>query len=180
MAAKTELTFSPLVAQLYDLDAKLDALKAERAAVAKELIAEGDGTYEDAQHRTAVVVTPSKYATKYDLCPPKALALFLEERKAKKATPELLKEFRAAREDEARTIAGEKFAQLFDRHVLFLPTKGFADLVPKLLTTADGKPSAKARDLLLLTQIVTPPKDAYVRLPDKPKADGAAADPDDE
>lgn len=179
MSDESSPTLSPLVAQLYDLDAQIEALKAQRALVAKELIDLGEGQYVDAAERKALVIVPTKYTTTYDLYRPAALAAFLMERKVKKATAALLKEFRAAQETRAEELAGEHFKALFDRTVLFPPTKGFADLVPKLLTNAKGEPSAKARDILLHCQIVKAPGDPYVKLPDKPKK-SAEADADDE
>jgi hypothetical protein len=174
--AKPDLLLSPLVAEIYDLDAQIETLKTQQATLAAELIEKGEGTYaehRDPDARKVIVVVPTKYGTKYDLYKPEALRAFLEARQAKKATPELLEEFRAMREDAAEAIAGEEFKTLFDRLVIYSPTDGFEKLVPKLLTTQKGEPSAKARELLLLCQIVTPPKDAYIRLPDKPKATGA-------
>lgn len=164
-----EPTLSPLVAQLYDLDAQIAALTEQRKAAAKALIDLGEGQYVDDADRKAIVVVPTKFTTTYDLYRPAALAAFLEREKAKKATPNLLNAFRYEQESIAEQLAGEHFKKLFDRTLVFPPTKGFADLVPKLLTTSDGKPSAKARDLLLHCQVVKPPGDPYVKLPDKPK-----------
>jgi len=179
MATKTPAVFHTHVAALYDLDAQIEALKLQRAALAKDLIAVGAGTYCDAQERMAIVVVPTEWSNKYDLYRPAALKAFLEEQKVKKATPALTKEFRTAQETRAEELAGEHWKTLFDRTVLYVPTKGFADLVPKLLTTADGKPSARARDLLLHTIIAKPPAEAHVKLPDKPKAPDAG-DADEE
>lgn len=170
MPEKPASIFNSQVARLYELDRQIETLKAERALTAKELIDLGEGQYVDGAGRKALVIVPTTYTTSYTLYPAKALAAFLEGKKVKKATPALLEEFREAQEEAARKYTGDQFKALFDRSVIHEPTKGFADLVPKLLTTA------KARDTLLLCQVVKPPSDPYVKLPDKPKAASAEED----
>lgn len=172
MASKTVLkALSPLVGQLYEIEIQIAELQARRAKLAADLIAQGEGTYaemDDPAAPKAVVVVPTKWSTKYDLYGAPALARFLAEREAKKATPELLKEFRAEQEAAARKVLGDHFDTCFDRRVTFHPADGYANLIPRLFPTAP----ATAKKALLLCQIATPPKDAYVRLPDKPKAAG--------
>lgn len=178
MPEKAEPIFSSLVGQLYDLDAKIAVLKAERDAVAAELIDKGEGAYCDQSDppRNGLVVVPTKYSTRYDLYRPDALKAFLAAHEAKKATPALTDAFREAQEQRAKDIAGEHFKALFDRTVLYLPADGFEKLVPKFLTTSKGDPSAAARDLLLHCQIVKAPGAAYVKLPDKPKGKSESGD----
>jgi hypothetical protein len=162
-AAKVIPTFHPLVAELYDLDAQIAALQEQRDAVAKKLIALGEGNYIDEQDRRATVIVPKGFYTSYDLYKNDAYKAFLEARKLKKGSAALFKEFRDMRETAARDLAGEEFKTLFDRMVAFAPTDGFEKIAPKLLTPA------KARDIILLCQLVKPPGEAHVKLPDKPK-----------
>lgn len=167
MAAPKVLTPHSAVARLYDLEARIYALQLEYEAAAKELIDAGEGHYGDPTGRAAVAIIPTKFATTFNLYAPDALKAFLATRQAKKATPVLLKEFRAMREERAEQLAGDHYRTLFDRQVVFSPATAFADMAPRILTPA------KARDLLLLCQVVKKPGKAHVKLSDKPKREGA-------
>lgn len=174
MSEKTPL-INPLVGSIYDLDERIETLKLERAQLAQELIEEGEGTYLEsgaADARKILVIVPSEPSTSYTLYPDAALKAFLEERKVKKATAALKAEFMELQEQRARDLAGDHFKSLFDRSVIFGPTKGFAQIVPKLFPTA----TATVKKLLLLCQVVKPAADPYIKLPDKKKIEAEAED----
>jgi hypothetical protein len=171
MATNPSPITSTLVNELYALDEQIASMKACYDALQKQLMALGDGTYVEVNGtRKAVVATPSAPKASYTLYPPALQKAFLAAKNVKKATPALLKEFTALQEQTARELAGEHFAVLFDRQVLFSPAKGYEDLIPRLFKTA----TATAKKLLLLCQVTKPAGSQYVKLTDKPKKDAAA------
>lgn len=179
MPAKPEPVIDAAVVELYDIDAEIDRLQTLRKAVAQILIDQGEGTYIESAEphaRKVVVVVPSKWSTKYDLYAKPFLDRFLAGRELKKATPELVKDFRKEQEAAARNLLGGHFETCFDRVVSFAPAKAYADMIPRLFPTAP----AKAKNALLLCQLATPPKDAYIRLPDKPKTAAAGESEEEE
>ena len=182
MAAKPDLIEHELVTELYDLDAQIDELLAQKAAKSAELIKLGAGHYIEVEEREpgagkrkAIVVTPSAPKPSYTLYPDAHKKAFLEEKEVKKATPELLEEFAAAQEATARKLAGINFGMLFDRVVIYRPAPGFADLVPRLFARA----TATASKLLLLCQVTKKAGADHVKLPDKPKKQGAETEEED-
>jgi hypothetical protein len=134
---------SALVSTILDLDAEIAALEEKRKVAADALIALGEGEYLDKTgERRLLVIVPSAPKPTFELYPKKALEDFCEKAGVKKATNEQVAAFFEAREAGARKLAGIAFGELFNRLVTYSPVKGFADIVPKLLTPA------KARNLL--------------------------------
>jgi hypothetical protein len=176
MPDKPAPTPSPLVARIYQIEAAIAALASQRDAVAAELIALGAGEYSDEEARHAIVVVPTEESISYALGTKPAWQAFLKAKDVKKGNAKLKVEFTAAQLSEARDLAGDAFGKLFDMVITYGPAKGFEDLVPKILTTAGGRMSAKGRDLLALCKIVKPPSAAYVKLPDKPAAEESPED----
>jgi hypothetical protein len=183
MANKKAPTPSPLVAQLYDLDAQISALQELREPIAAALIVLGAGVYIESAPRivenapspalrTVTVVVPTEDKVSWDLYPAGDFKSAMEEQGIKKPKPEDFSLFQRAREIMARELAGESFAALFDRHVLFRPKKAYAELAAALLTPA------KARDTIALCKITAPPAAASLRMPDKPKKPKADGKPD--
>jgi hypothetical protein len=178
MATKADLKQSPIVAELYRLDAEIARLEARKAVLEAELIDEGEGHYLELEDltpgvkRKAIVVVPSAPKPSYTLYPDAAKKLFLEERKAKRFTPALLKEFSTAQEEAARKISGDHFPALFDRIVIFQPATGFADLIPRLMPNAP----ATGLKLFKLCQVTKAAGKSHVKLPDRPKVESAESD----
>lgn len=135
---KTAPTVTPLAAQRAATLADIAALQGSLAKIDADLILLGPGRYADetGKHVFQVIAATlsSTGAVSY-------------------ALPE-------DGEEEARQLAGDKFGDLFERTVVFTPCKGFALVIPKLLTPA------KARDLVALCEVpgkVTNAKNAYVK-----------------
>jgi hypothetical protein len=147
-----------LVSTVLDLDAEIATLQERRKLAADSLIALGAGKYLDTSGERAVsVIMPEAPAAKFELYSKEALAAFLEKVGAKKPTPAQAEAFFKGREEGARELAGITFGKLFVRRVSFVTVKGFADIVPKLLTPA------KARDLLDFCRIQAQAATAYLK-----------------
>jgi len=173
MATNPEVTYSPIVPELYRLDAEIAALQEQKKRLEAELIEEGDGTYCELDgRRTAIVVSPAAPKPTYTLYPAAAKKAFLEDKGEKKSTPELDKEFAAAQEQMALGLAGEHFKTLFDRVVEYRPAKGFGDMVARLMK---GKTATAAR-LLRNCIVAKAAGETYVKLPDRPKPEKPAAE----
>lgn len=157
------LCTSVLVAMLYENEEKAAELAKEREDLEARLIARGEGKYVDQKQRRANVVfpSPSKTLTLYS---PLALAKLCESLEQEKPTPETLRSFRRAREDQAKAIAGNSFLDLFQFESQYKPIGGFEHRVDALLTPA------RAKSLLTFCTFVAPAAKKHVKLLDKPKA----------
>jgi hypothetical protein len=148
---KAPAVLTPLVADGFELIARIEIKKAERdakgaelkeldaqlAALNEQLIVLGAGRYCDAEDRTCLVVAGNPGTIAPDT-------------------------FRLPHEGEepARALAGEEFKNLFERHVSYTPRDGFNGRAEALLTPA------KARDLIAFCLVpgeLTGVRRAYVR-----------------
>ena len=128
---KAPPTFDPLVARGYALREQIETLALELAELEAELVRKGAGQYRDDQDRACTAVGPVPPGLG-----PESFAL------------------REGEDDKARGLAGEAFAELFERKVTFTPRPGFADRADVLLTPA------KKRDLLALCLVPGKPRSA--------------------
>ena len=133
---KAPPVFDPRVARGYALRDQIETLALELAELEAELVRQAPATFCDEQDRTCTAVGPIPAGMG-----PETYAL------------------REGEDDKARLLAGEGFAELFERKVTFTPRPGFADRADVLLTPA------KKRDLLALCMVpgkVKPARAGYV------------------
>ena len=124
-----EMPTEHLVEAAFALRGEIKEAQAQLAEVESLLIAKGAGKHSGSEEGHTVLVLAAVPAAAG-----KVFYTLSDEDEAKEAELE-----KAARE-----LAGDKFGDLFDRHVSYVPCTGFEAVAPKLLTPA------KSRDLLAL------------------------------
>ena len=139
MATPKPATPEPLVAKLLELAQKVADAVAEAKAVEDQLIALGAGRYSHPDEPLKVCTVVAAVDASFGK-PSYVLS--------------------SENEEIARKLAGESFSNLFEREVTYTPCKGFAEVVPKLLTPA------RAKKLAALCYVPGKPKagqKAYIR-----------------